>query len=138
MKRIYTLAILFFSINALAADPKPYLKSAPIPLYPPLCRAARISGTVTLHFEIDEQGDVSHVNAVGGPQLLRAAATQNVQGWKFAWPSRCDCRVKSEVVFVYSFGDWLVDDGPSSVVKWFDKSPVRRVEIQTGSTLVQP
>ena len=78
MNNFGILATLFLSISAWAAQPKPYLKTAPIPFYPPLCRAARISGTVTLKFVVNEQGDVSDVTASGGPQLLREAAIQNV------------------------------------------------------------
>ena len=139
MKKIALVSIVvLLNFSALAADPEPYLKSAPMPFYPPLCRSARISGTVTLHFTVDEKGDTSNVDAVGGHQMLREAAIQSVQNWKFAWAKPCECRIKKEVVFVYSFGDWLDDDGPNSIVKWFGKAPVKRVEIQAGGILLQP
>ena len=86
MKKIALVSIVvLLNFSALAADPEPYLKSAPMPFYPPLCRSARISGTVTLHFTVNEKGDTSDVNAVGGHQMLREAAIQSVQNWKFAW-----------------------------------------------------
>jgi TonB family protein len=138
MSRIFLSLFLLLSVSAFAVDPEPYLKSSPMPFYPPLCRSARISGTVTLHFTVNEQGDTSDIEAVGGHQWLRDAAIQSVQNWKFAWAKPCACRVKREVVFVYSFGDWLDDDGPNSVVKWFGKAPVKRVEIQAGGISVQP
>ena len=138
MTRISILLFLLLSISSFAAGPEPYLKSAPMLFYPPLCRAARISGMVTLHFTVDEKGETSDVHSIGGHQMLRDAAVESVRNWKFAWSKPCDCRVKKEVVFVYSFGDWLDDDGPSSIVKWFGKAPVKRVEIQAGGISVQP
>jgi TonB family protein len=138
LSRVTILFLLLASTVSFAADPEPYLKSASMPFYPPLCRSARISGIVTLHFTVNENGDTSYVEAVSGHQLLRDAAIQNVQSWKFAWPHPCDCHVKREVVFVYSIGDWLDDDGPNSIVKWFGKGPVQRVEVQAGSISVQP
>ncbi len=129
---------ILLSLPALGAGPEPYLKSAPMPFYPPLCRQARIQGTVTLRFVINEQGDTSNVEAVAGHPMLRKAAIQNVQNWKFAWAHPCDCQVKREVVFVYDLsGNWVYEDGPTDVVKWFGKAPVTRIEIQVGSPLVQ-
>ncbi len=130
---------ILLSPPALGAGPEPYLKSAPMPFYPPLCRQARIQGTVTVRFVVNEQGDTSDVEAVTGHQMLREAAIQNVQNWKFAWAQPCACQVKREVVFVYNLsGDWVDEDGPAAVVKWFGKAPVTRIEIQVGQPLVQP
>ena len=95
-------------------------------------------GKKTLRFVINEQGDTSNVEAVAGHPMLRKAAIQNVQNWKFAWAHPCDCQVKREVVFVYDLsGNWVYEDGPTDVVKWFGKAPVTRIEIQVGSPLVQ-
>jgi TonB family protein len=138
MKLTFALiAALLLNLSALGADPEPYLKSAPMPFYPPLCRQARIQGQVILHFTVNEQGDTSDVEAVSGPPLLQRAAIETVQSWKFAWDHPCACQVKREVVFVYTFGDWIDEEGPISVVKWFGKGPVTRVEIQAGLTSVQ-
>ena len=138
MRQISIVFLLLLSTISFGADPEPYLKSAPMPFYPPLCRQARISGSVTLRFMVNEQGDTSDVEATTGHQLLRQAAIESVQAWKFGWSRPCNCRVKKEVVFVYSLGDWLADDGPTSLVKWFGKAPVTKVEIQAGATLWQP
>jgi TonB family protein len=138
MRWITVVFLLLSSIVAFAADPEPYLKSAPMPFYPPLCRQARISGTVTLHFTVNEKGETTDVEVSGGHQLLRDAAIESVQNWKFAWAKPCACRVKRVVVFVYSFGDWVNQDGPNSAVKWFGRAPVKRVEIQAGGDLVNP
>jgi TonB family protein len=138
MKATFALiAVLLLNLSALGADPEPYLKSAPMPFYPPLARAARIQGQVILHFTVNERGDTSDVEAVTGPPMLQRAAIEGVQSWKFSWDHACACHVKKEVVFVYSFGDWMDEEGPISVVKWFGKGPVSRVEIQAGLTSVQ-
>jgi len=131
------IAVLLLNLSAAGADPEPFLKSAPMPFYPPLCRQARIQGQVILHFIIDEKGDPSDVEAVTGPAMLQRAAIKEVQTWKFSWDHPCACQVKREVVFVYTLGDWIDEEGPSSVVKWFGRGPVDRVEIQAGLISVQ-
>jgi TonB family protein len=132
MRRTCIPFLLLLSISSFAADPEPYLKTAPMPFYPPLCLQARIQGQVILHYSVDEHGGTSEIEAVSGPPLLQRAAIEEVQGWKFSWDHPCACRVKREVVFVYTFGDWVDEEGPNSIVKWFGKGPVNRVEIQGG------
>lgn len=137
MKIISALMVfLLLGASALGVDREPYFKSAPMPFYPRLGRQARISGTVTLHFTVTEKGDTTDVEATGAHQLLRDSAIQNVENWKYGWASPCECRGKRQVVFVYSFGDWLNGNGPDSVVKWFGKNAVIRVEIQAGADLI--
>jgi TonB family protein len=135
--RFALIAVLLLNLSALAADPEPYLKSARMPFYPPLCRQARIQGQVIVHFTVNERGETSDAEAVTGHRLLQHAAIEEVQSWKFSWDHPCACQVKKEVVFVYTFGDWMDEDGPSSVVKWFGEGPVIRVEIQAGTTSAQ-
>lgn len=139
MKTAFTLiAVLLLSLSAAGADSEPRLESAPMPFYPIICRQARIQGQVILHFTVNEQGATSDVEAVTGPPMLQRAAIEEVRGWKFSWRPSCDCRVKREVVFVYTFGDWMDEDGASSIVKWFGTGPVIRVEIQAGLMSAQP
>jgi methylase of polypeptide subunit release factors len=72
-----------------------------------------------------------------GPAMLQRAAIKEVQTWKFSWDHPCACQVKREVVFVYTLGDWIDEEGPSSAVKWFGRGPVDRVEIRAGLISVQ-
>jgi TonB family protein len=131
-------AFLLLSLAGFGATPEPYLRSAPMPFYPQLCRRARIQGEVIVHFTINGQGDSTDVTASNGHQLLREAAIHEVQSWKFGWVHPCDCRVKRQVVLVYKIsGDWVDDNGPTTVVKWFGKAPVTKVEIQAGGVSVQ-
>jgi eukaryotic-like serine/threonine-protein kinase len=54
------------------------------PAYPPLAKVARISGSVVVQITVDEQGNVTHAQAMSGPPLLRNAAVSAAYGWKFA------------------------------------------------------
>ena len=75
MKAPFTLiAVLLLTLSSAGIEPEPFLKSAPMPFYPPLCRQARIQGQVILHFTINERGDTSDVEAVTGPPMLQRAA----------------------------------------------------------------
>ena len=133
------IVVLLLSATALTAGPEPYLKSAPMPFYPPLARHARIEGKVSLRFVVNEQGDTSEVAAVTGHQMLRQAAIESVQGWKFGWSHPCACRVKREAIFVYKIsGELESPDRPNVTVKWFGKTGIIRVEIEGDATLWQP
>jgi TonB family protein len=133
------IAVLLLSATTLGADPEPYLKSAPMPFYSPLARQARIQGKVSLHFVVNEQGDTSDVEAVSGNQMLRQAAIESVQGWKFGWPHPCTCRVKREAIFVYKLSrEPESPDRPNVTVRWFGKTGVIRVEIEGDPIHWQP
>src|SRR5262249_29171633 len=53
------------------------------PAYPPLAKAAAISGAVVVEITIDESGDVISATAISGHPLLKDAAIQAARGWKF-------------------------------------------------------
>lgn len=53
------------------------------PIYPPVARAAHITGTVVLHAIIDEQGDVESLDVVSGPQMLQGSAIAAAKQWKY-------------------------------------------------------
>jgi protein TonB len=54
------------------------------PAYPPLARAARISGTVRLQAIIAADGRIRNLQLLGGPPLLVAAALEAVKQWQYA------------------------------------------------------
>lgn len=54
------------------------------PAYPPLAKAARISGSVVVEVTADEEGNVISVRAISGHPLLKDAAVAAARGWKFA------------------------------------------------------
>jgi protein TonB len=53
------------------------------PVYPPLARQTRISGTVRLHAIISKQGTVESLEVLSGHPLLVRAAMDAVQQWKY-------------------------------------------------------
>jgi len=142
---LLTFLVLLLAVNAFGAEPTAYLKSARIPFYPALARQARVTGMVTLNFVITEQGDTSEIKAVveseavNAKELLRQAAMDNLQNWKFAWPHPCSCQSKRKVIFSYQLSSEMESPGrPSVTVRWFGRTEVIRVEIEGDPPQVEP
>jgi len=53
------------------------------PLYPPLARQTRISGTVRLHAIISKTGTIQELSVISGHPLLVRAALDAVQQWRY-------------------------------------------------------
>jgi protein TonB len=53
------------------------------PVYPPLARQTRISGTVRLHAIISKSGQVEQLEVISGHPLLVRAAMDAVQQWRY-------------------------------------------------------
>ncbi len=53
------------------------------PEYPQEAREAHIQGQVVLRVTINREGDVSKVDLISGPPMLRAAAIDAVKQWKY-------------------------------------------------------
>lgn len=77
--------------------------SLPKPAYPPVAKAARQTGTVTVQVTIDENGSVISARAVGGPPLLQAAAVQAAYGARFSPTKLSGQPVKVTGVITYNF-----------------------------------
>ena len=75
----------------------------PKPPYPPIARAARASGTVTVQVTIDESGKVISARAVGGHPLLQQAAVQAAYGARFSPTQLSGQPVKVTGVITYNF-----------------------------------
>lgn len=54
------------------------------PVYPPLARAAQITGSVVVEVAIDEEGNVITARALSGHPLLKDSALEAARQWKFA------------------------------------------------------
>jgi len=59
------------------------LESKVAPEYPPLARAARVQGAVSLQLAITRDGHVSDVKVIRGHALLNDAALSAVQQWRY-------------------------------------------------------
>jgi protein TonB len=53
------------------------------PVYPPLARQTRISGTVRLHAIISKSGGVQQLEVISGHPLLVQAALDAVKQWRY-------------------------------------------------------
>jgi protein TonB len=53
------------------------------PVYPPIARAARVSGTVELHATISRNGTIKDLHVVSGPAMLQQAAVDAVRNWRY-------------------------------------------------------
>jgi periplasmic protein TonB len=75
----------------------------PVPDYPPLARQANVSGDVIIEILVDEQGEVSNARVLQGHPLLRAAALQAAQQWKFRPTLLNNQPVKVQGVLTFRF-----------------------------------
>jgi len=53
------------------------------PVYPPIARTARVSGTVVIQATISKAGQIVNSRVVSGPTMLRQAALDAVKTWRF-------------------------------------------------------
>jgi len=71
------------------------------PIYPPVARAAHVTGDVDLMLAIRQDGSIESAVVIGGPPMLRPAALESVQHTRF------ECRECSEKLnsyrLVYTF-----------------------------------
>jgi protein TonB len=49
------------------------------PLYPPIAKAARVSGTVVLQATISKSGTIENLRVMSGPPMLQQAALEAVR-----------------------------------------------------------
>jgi protein TonB len=53
------------------------------PIYPPIAKTARVSGTVVLEAAISKSGAIQNLRVVTGPEMLRQSALEAVRTWRF-------------------------------------------------------
>jgi protein TonB len=53
------------------------------PVYPPIAKAAHVSGTVVLHAIISKTGSIENLSAISGPDMLKSAAIDAVRQWRY-------------------------------------------------------
>lgn len=77
--------------------------SLPKPAYPPIAKAARASGTVTVQVTINESGSVISATAISGHPLLQASAVQAARSARFSPTLLSGQPVKVTGVITYNF-----------------------------------
>ena len=55
----------------------------PAPVYPPIAKAAHVSGVVVLHAIIGKNGTIQNLTYVSGPEMLKGAAIDAVSKWRY-------------------------------------------------------
>jgi protein TonB len=53
------------------------------PIYPPIAKTARVSGTVVIQATISKTGLIENTHVVSGPTMLRQSALDAVKTWRF-------------------------------------------------------
>jgi protein TonB len=61
----------------------PKLVSSVLPIYPQIAQTAGVQGDVIVQVSIDKRGNVSAAKVISGPVMLRKAALDAVQQWKY-------------------------------------------------------
>jgi TonB family protein len=74
-------------IGGLVKEPR--LLSSTLPVYPAFAKSAHVEGDVVIRTSIDKNGNVSHMEVVSGPTMLRQAALDALARWKYE-PSKLD------------------------------------------------
>lgn len=77
--------------------------SKPEAVYPPIAKAARAQGTVTVQVVVDEDGDVISASAVSGHPLLQQAAVAAARQAKLSPTFLSGQPVKVSGVLTYNF-----------------------------------
>jgi protein TonB len=76
------------------------------PIYPPIAKAARVSGTVELNATISKNGTIKDLRVVNGPAMLQQAAVDAVRNWRYK-PYRLNnapVEVDTTIKLVFSLG----------------------------------
>jgi TonB family protein len=63
---------------------QPAVVSAVAPLYPPIIRAAGLTGDFHVDVEIDRDGKVTSVKAANAPKLMQRVIEEAARQWQFA------------------------------------------------------
>lgn len=78
-----TLAFLLLLPQLFAGESSPAVKFAVAPKYPQLTLAGRVFGVVSVRVTIDRAGAVKDTKVTEGHPMLREAAVNAAQQWKF-------------------------------------------------------
>src|SRR5262249_47391831 len=80
------------------------------PSYPPVARAAKISGAVQVQILVSETGEVIEANVVSGHPMLRDTAVQAARQWQFKPTELSGKPVKVQGILTFNFT--LADEEP--------------------------
>ena len=104
------------ALNVSAADLMSHVeKRAPL-VYPPIAKAARVSGTVVVQIEVNGDGTVAGTKVISGPPMLLQASLDSVKPWTFKPFDKDGAKVTASgpVSLVFTLGDSETGNGPAS------------------------
>jgi protein TonB len=70
-------------VNISAGVMQGMLLQKTVPVYPPIAKAARVSGTVVLQATISKTGSIENLRIISGPAMLQQAALDAVRSWRY-------------------------------------------------------
>jgi TonB family protein len=96
---ILRLSLLSFATMAVccAQDERKPVEN-PSPVYPPLARQLRLTGTVRVKAVVSPDGTVKHAEVVGGHPVLADAALDAIKRWRYA-PAKTETPIELEFRF---------------------------------------
>lgn len=72
------------------------------PIYPPIAKAAHVTGDVTLVITLERDGSVSDARVIRGPEMLKKPTIDFVKGWKaneYGGSRACPVTVRYELAY---------------------------------------
>ncbi len=79
---LFAIILLAVSARTVYASDRSAVRKVP-PVYPPLARQMRLTGTITVMATVDANGNVVKAETSSGNKLLAPAAIEAVKQWKF-------------------------------------------------------
>ncbi len=96
-----TLLLALLAMPALAQSTAPVLAAPPNVNYPPIAKAAHISGDVTITFAINPDGTTTSVQLVSGPPMLAGAVVEPIKKWHFKTPLPLNAQTYFEAKYAF-------------------------------------
>jgi TonB family protein len=86
---------------ALAQSTAPVLAGPPNVNYPPIAKAAHVSGDVIVTFAINPDGTTTSVQLVSGPPMLAGAVVEPIKKWHFKTPLPLNAQTYFEAKYAF-------------------------------------
>ena len=87
----------------VSADSPEVLDHPSEPVYPRLAEQMKIEGSVTLHVNIDKNGNIVDTQVLSGPEILATAAREAVRQWRFRPRYKNGAPIETEARVVVTF-----------------------------------
>jgi TonB family protein len=120
--------------NAPATSVSRRIVSKTEPIYPPIAKAAHISGDVKLELKVDPSGHVTNAKSISGPQMLLGAAIDSVKSWRY---EPADAPTTFVVTISFVLPQTSNPDDERIARKFFSEEDTCRTAVQDRSNLAK-